>query len=208
MTLNVAYYNVWLDKFKYEDAECVFYEKKAKCPVTNKYQNNFSVDFEKRLSYLETIVFSVQKALDHVVEQVNRIEQTLTKPNTEPTVREVNQEKIECKDEAGIEGNRHIKNENKKSKKPVIAKSNVILDVKPWSDDTDMEAMVIAVKEIKTDGLLWGASKFVPLAYGIQKLQISCVVEDDLVSIDWLQEQIEQISEHVQSVDIAAFNKV
>lgn len=65
-----------------------------------------------------------------------------------------------------------------------------------------------AVRAISTDGLLWGASKLVPLAYGIHKLQISCVVEDEKVSVDWLQENIESIEDYVQSVDIAAFNKV
>nr|CAD7462783.1 unnamed protein product [Timema tahoe] len=71
-----------------------------------------------------------------------------------------------------------------------------------------MKAMEIKVRMVETDGLLWGASKLVPLAYGIHKLQISCVVEDDKVSVDWLQETIEAIEEYVQSVDIAAFNKV
>lgn len=97
----------------------------------------------------------------------------------------------------------------KKSKKPaLIAKSNVILDVKCWDDETDMKELENAVRSITTDGLLWGASKLVPLAYGIQKLQISSVVEDDKVSIDWLVEQIELKEDLVQSVDIAAFNKI
>lgn len=90
----------------------------------------------------------------------------------------------------------------------LIAKSNIILDVKPWDDETDMVAMEAAVRKIEMDGLLWGAAKLVPLAYGIHKLQISCVVEDDKVSIDLLQEQIEALEDFVQSIDIAAFNKV
>ncbi|XP_078052373.1 elongation factor 1-delta isoform X2 [Augochlora pura] len=97
----------------------------------------------------------------------------------------------------------------KKSKKPVlIAKSNIILDVKPWGSEVDMKQMEAEVRKIETDGLLWGAAKLVPLAYGIHKLQISCVVEDEKVSVDWLTEEIQEIEEHVQSVDIAAFNKV
>ncbi|XP_063979993.1 probable elongation factor 1-delta isoform X3 [Diachasmimorpha longicaudata] len=97
----------------------------------------------------------------------------------------------------------------KKSKKPVlIAKSNIILDVKPWDDETDMQALEAEVRKINTDGLLWGAAKLVPLAYGIHKLQISCVVEDDKVSVDWLTEAIQEREDYVQSVDIAAFNKV
>ncbi|KAH8287851.1 hypothetical protein KR018_002672 [Drosophila ironensis] len=97
----------------------------------------------------------------------------------------------------------------KKSKKPaLIAKSNIILDVKPWDDETDLKVMEAEIRKITLDGLLWGASKFVAVAYGIQKLSISCVVEDDKVSIDWLTEEIEKLEDFVQSVDIAAFNKI
>lgn len=97
----------------------------------------------------------------------------------------------------------------KKSKKPtLIAKSNVILDVKPWDDETKMEDLEKAVRTIVMDGLLWGASKLVPLAYGIKKLQIATVIEDDKVSVDELTEKIEAFEDYVQSVDIAAFNKI
>jgi len=97
----------------------------------------------------------------------------------------------------------------KKSAKPaLIAKSNVILDVKPWDDETDMKQMEKLVRGIEMSGLLWGASKLVPVGYGINKLQISCVVEDDKISIEELTEKIESNEDFVQSVDIAAFNKV
>jgi len=97
----------------------------------------------------------------------------------------------------------------KKSKKPaLIAKSSVLLDVKPWDDETDMKKMEEHVRTIEMDGLIWGASKLVPVGYGINKLQIMCVIEDDKVSIDELQEKIEAFDDFVQSVDIAAFNKI
>jgi len=98
--------------------------------------------------------------------------------------------------------------EKKSKKAAVIAKSNVILDVKPWDDETDMKAMEAKVRTIAMDGLVWGVSKLVPLAYGIFKLQIVCVVEDEKVSIDDLTEQIEAFEDFVQSVDIAAFQKI
>merc|ERR1711971_959730 len=84
----------------------------------------------------------------------------------------------------------------RKAKKPqVIAKSNVILDVKPWDDETD--------------GLLWGSSTLVEVGYGIKKLRITTVVVDSLVSIEELTERIADENEDlVQSVDIAAFNKI
>jgi len=97
----------------------------------------------------------------------------------------------------------------KKSNKPVlIAKSNIILDIKPWDDETDMAELERSVRTIEMEGLLWGSSKLVPLAYTIKKLQISCVVEDDKVSTDDLEEKIMAFEDLVQSVDIAAFNKI
>lgn len=115
----------------------------------------------------------------------------------------------ESAEAAAIRDKRLAEYAAKKSKKPaLIAKSNIILDVKPWDDETDMKAMEAAVRKITAEGLLWGVSKLVPVGYGIQKLQISSVVEDDKVSIDWLTEEIEKNEDLVQSVDIAAFNKI
>ncbi|KAI6171327.1 Elongation factor 1 beta [Aphelenchoides bicaudatus] len=97
----------------------------------------------------------------------------------------------------------------KKAKKPgVIAKSSVILDIKPWDDETSLDEMEKLVKSIEMDGLLWGASKKVPIGYGISKLQIVCTVEDEKVSVDDLTEKITEFEDHVQSVDIVAFNKI
>jgi len=72
--------------------------------------------------------------------------------------------------------------------------------VKPWDDETDMKELENAVRKIQMDGLLWGVSKLVPLAYGIQKLQICSVVEDDKVSIDELTELILENEDYVSLV--------
>lgn len=99
--------------------------------------------------------------------------------------------------------------QDKKSKKPtLIAKSSILLDVKPWDDETDMGKLEECVRSVQTDGLVWGASKLVPVGYGIKKLQINCVVEDDKVGTDYLEEEITQFEDYVQSVDVAAFNKI
>lgn len=71
-----------------------------------------------------------------------------------------------------------------------------------------MNEMERLVRSIEADGLLWGASKFVPLAYGIKKLQITCVIEDDKISTDFLEEEITKFEDHIQSMDVAAFNKI
>merc|ERR1711881_4180 len=97
----------------------------------------------------------------------------------------------------------------KKSKKPaLIAKTSVLLDVKPWDDETDMEALKNSVKSIEMEGLTWGATKLVPVGYGINKLTIMCTVVDDKVSIEELQEKIEAFEDFVQSCDVAAMNKI
>merc|ERR1712130_58513 len=97
----------------------------------------------------------------------------------------------------------------KKSKKPaLIAKTSVLLDIKPWDDETDMDKMLECAKTIEKEGLVWGASKLVPVGYGINKLQLMCVVEDEKVSIDELCEQISEFEDFVQSVDVAAMSKI
>ncbi|CAI5488780.1 unnamed protein product [Closterium sp. Naga37s-1] len=48
-------------------------------------------------------------------------------------------------------------------KKKESGKSSVLLDVKPWDDETDMAKMEAAVRKVQMDGLLWGASKLVPV---------------------------------------------
>merc|ERR1739849_4451 len=63
-------------------------------------------------------------------------------------------------------------------------------------------------KTIEMEGLVWGASKLVPVGYGIIKLQVMCVVEDEKVSIDELSEKICDFEDYVQSVDIAAMSKI
>ncbi|KAL2163620.1 hypothetical protein VTH06DRAFT_5678 [Thermothelomyces fergusii] len=96
----------------------------------------------------------------------------------------------------------------KEAKPKVVAKSLVTLDVKPWDDETDMAALEASVRSIEKDGLVWGASKLVPIGFGIKKLQINLVVEDEKVSIDELSEEIQGFDEYVQSVDTAAMQKL
>ncbi|KAK3346177.1 hypothetical protein B0T25DRAFT_551314 [Lasiosphaeria hispida] len=96
----------------------------------------------------------------------------------------------------------------KEAKPKLAAKSVVTMDVKPWDDETDMKALEESVRAITKDGLLWGASKLVPVGFGIRKLQINLVIEDDKISLDELQEEIAEIEEYVQSSDIAAMQKL
>ena len=135
------------------------------------------------------------------------------------------QERIKAERVAAYNAKKAAK-EEKKGK--LIAKSNIILDIKPWDDETDMKALEAEVRwannlndnfnccanltllfrKISMDGLLWGTGKLVAIGYGIKKLQITTVVEDDKVSTEDLEEQITALEDYVQSVDIVAFNKI
>uniref|UniRef100_A0A6N2MHA7 Translation elongation factor EF1B beta/delta subunit guanine nucleotide exchange domain-containing protein n=1 Tax=Salix viminalis TaxID=40686 RepID=A0A6N2MHA7_SALVM len=97
------------------------------------------------------------------------------------------------------------------SKKKESGKSSVLLDVKPWDDETDMKKLEEAVRSVEMEGLFWGASKLVPVGYGIKKLTIMLTIVDDLVSVDTLIEErltAEPFNEYIQSCDIVAFNKI
>jgi len=110
---------------------------------------------------------------------------------------------------AKLKADRLAEYEAKKAKKTkTIAKSIVTLDVKPWDDETDMEALEKSVRSIEMPGLLWGASKFLAIGYGIKKLQINIVIEDELVSVDELQEKIADFEDYVQSTDVFAMQKL
>jgi elongation factor 1-beta len=69
----------------------------------------------------------------------------------------------------------------------------------------ELKANVLAIEK---EGLVWGASKLVPVGFGIKKLQINLVVEDEKVSLDELQQQIEEDEDHVQSTDVVAMQKL
>nr|KJB83618.1 hypothetical protein B456_013G255200 [Gossypium raimondii] len=101
--------------------------------------------------------------------------------------------------------------EAKSAKKKESGKSSVLMDVKPWDDETDMKQLEEAVRSVEMPGLLWGASKLVAVGYGIKKLQIMLTIVDDLVSVDTLIEEyltVEPRNEYIQSCDIVAFNKI
>lgn len=214
---------VWFDKQRVEEAEANYYA--GKCGT-----GGSPVDgaINSRMDKLEQENKGLKKVTDDLRQMIKNLENRIstleggkptaaveTKDNKQAEEDDEDFELFGSDDEEVDAAAEKLKQERvaaynaKKQKKPVlIAKSNIILDVKPWADDTDLEAMEKAVRSITMDGLLWGASKFVAVGYGIRKLQISTVVEDAKVSVDDIQEQIEAFEDYVQSVDIAAFNKI
>lgn len=79
-----------------------------------------------------------------------------------------------------------------------------ITDTVP-DDETDMKELEAAVRSIEKDGLVWGSSKLVAVGFGIKKLQINLVIEDDKVGLSDLQEEVEEFEDFVQSSDIVGY---
>ncbi|KAI3354502.1 hypothetical protein L3Q82_019019 [Scortum barcoo] len=145
----------------------------------------------------------------HLLRWYNHIKSFQRERTSLPAAKSQSDDEAESAEAARVKEQRLAEYAAKKSKKPaLIAKSSILLDVKPWDDETDMGKLEECVRSVAMDGLLWGQSKLLPVGYGIKKLQIGCVVEDDKVGTDLLEEAITAFEEYVQSVDVAAFNKI
>lgn len=83
----------------------------------------------------------------------------------------------------------------KKEKKVVIAKSSVTLEAMPYDADKPITHLFeSAIKHIKIDGLIWGVPfSIVNGPFGLKGLSFGCVVEDDKVKTDDIEEAVETI---------------
>eukprot|EP01053_Blabericola_migrator_P006605 Blabericola_migrator_1__6604@NODE_332_length_9696_cov_191_326202_g268_i0_p5_GENE_NODE_332_length_9696_cov_191_326202_g268_i0NODE_332_length_9696_cov_191_326202_g268_i0_p5_ORF_typecomplete_len211_score64_29EF1_GNE/PF00736_19/6_3e03EF1_GNE/PF00736_19/6_7e17DUF739/PF05339_11/0_26DUF3967/PF13152_6/12_NODE_332_length_9696_cov_191_326202_g268_i09751607 len=81
----------------------------------------------------------------------------------------------------------------KKKKKVVIAKSSVTLHAMPYDGEVDITGIYeTMIKKIEIDGLVWGVPcTVVNGPFGLKGLQFGCVVEDDKVKTDDIEEAIE-----------------
>jgi elongation factor 1-beta len=87
--------------------------------------------------------------------------------------------------------------------------------VKIYEAKTELNKLAEKIYEIKMDGyiymwfrLVWNREhKILDVAFGIKKLQVACVIEDDKVSTDDLFEIIEGWEE-VQSTEVVTMQKV
>ena len=86
--------------------------------------------------------------------------------------------------------------------------SNVILDIKPEDETTDLEAVYEQIKAtIVKDGLTWGAHELMPLVYGLKKLRVCTTIVNVKVSTDDMEEEIQAIP-GVGSTAIVTFQKI
>merc|ERR1712113_102137 len=208
----------WANKAACDDAERAYYEKLSGCKVDGLVSASGSSEdmaLVKKLNALEVENKQLKKVTDDLKALVLSLEARVgqleggkpaAKPTAKAPAKPAPAPAEEEEDDVDLFGS---SDEEKKSKKPqVIAKTSVLLDVKPWDDETDHDQMLASVKSIEMDGLLWGAHKLIPIGYGIEKLQVMCTVEDEKVSVEELTEKIEEFEDFVQSCDVNAMNKI
>jgi len=229
---DLAQESIWFNKAQCDDAERMYFEKLSGAKVDGLVAQSGDIDMALAAKLNDLVIENEQlkkvtsDLKDLILKLENRVavlEGGSTKtsaPAAAPAPAEDDDDDVDLfgsddEDEAAKAEKERVTAERlkayaeKKSKKPqVIAKTSVLLDVKPWDDETNMDEMIKSIKTIQKEGLVWGASKLVPVGYGINKLQIMCTVEDEKVSIEELSEQIEEFEDYVQSVDIAAMNKI
>jgi len=223
----LAQENIWFNKAQCEDAEKLYFEKLSGAKVDGLVAQSSEVDMAlaSKLSALELENKTLKKDTDNLKALIKSLTARVAaleggKPAAAPAPADDDDDEDvdlfgsddddeEDAEKARVTAERLKAYAEKKSKKPaLIAKTSVLFDIKPWDDETDMDAMLKACKSVEMDGLVWGANKLVPVGYGINKLQLMCVVEDEKVSIDELQEKICEFEDFVQSVDVAAMNKI
>jgi len=113
--------------------------------------------------------------------------------------------------------------------KPIL-RSQIVFDIKPIDTEVDLEELADEIKEIvvgdidqyadritdfddfrvtKDNICTWGVGHEIqPIAFGIEKLCISCCVIDEMLGVDDVKDILEaKFGEKIQSVDVRAFNK-
>ncbi|NIG57824.1 elongation factor 1-delta isoform 2 [Pontoporia blainvillei] len=231
---------IWFDKFKYDDAERKFYEQMNGSVAGSSHQENgASVILRDVMRTRENIHKSLtgssgpaassgpggdhselviqiasleveNQSLRGVVQDLQQAAVTVTEDDEDDDIDLLGSDEEEDQEAAQLREERLQQYAEKVKKPALVAKSSILLDIKPWDDEMDMAQLEACMCSIQPDGLTWGggASKLGPVGYGTHKLQIQCVVEDDKVGRDLLEEEITKFEEHVQSVDTAAFNKI
>ena len=120
------------------------------------------------------------------------------------------EEDKKVKEEAHKKREEEKKEDGKKKKKVEVQKSLVLIDVKVYDPEQDYDALAEKIlKNVKRDGLVWKTEyKLAEVAFGVKKIVMGMVVEDEKVSVDDIIDELTSWQDEIQSVDIVAFNKL
>ena len=90
------------------------------------------------------------------------------------------------------------------------SRTQVVFEVKPWEADCDLVALWKKIITNKLDGLTWGEGyNLVPVAFGVKKLVLSTVMDDQKVaSTEDIEDLMTQYEDDVQSCDMITMNRL
>ena len=73
-----------------------------------------------------------------------------------------------------------------------VPKSLVLFDVKIYDMEvTSLDELTARILALEIEGLVWhGSPKQLDIAFGMKKLQVGCMIEDNKVSVDNIVEKI------------------
>ena len=117
---------------------------------------------------------------------------------------EENEDDIKAKEEM-----KKKNKDKKKDKKKPVDKSHVILEIKGWEEGQDLEALAKKIiSTIQKDGLQWNTGyKLEEVAFGVKKLVIAFLAEDEKCSVQEIVDELESWENDIQSVEVVSFNK-
>ena len=102
--------------------------------------------------------------------------------------------------------------EKKKAEKEAnkkVEKSLLVIHVKPYDEETNLDELYAKIRATEVKGCKWGETyNKKPLAFGIFFIEMSCVIEDDVCCEDDVIDAIMQFDDEVQSTETASFNKI
>ena len=121
-------------------------------------------------------------------------------------------EKIKEDKKSKEEMKRKNKENNKSEKKKEVDKSHVTLEIKGWDADQDLDSLAKKIiSTIKKDGLRWNTGyKLEEVAFGVKKIVIAFIAEDEKCSVQEIQEIIDELESwenDIQQVEVVSFNK-
>lgn len=153
-------------------------------------------------SIREVLLFPALKPDDDLV-QANKDE--LDKLKKDKVEEEID---LFAEDEPEVKFIERKKPEQKKKEK--VEKTFIQLDIKPYEAEFDLSSIFTKItNQIIIQGLVWGESfSMQAIAFGVKKMVISAVYEDQFCESDNLIDAIQDMfPDEVQSVDVAQIQK-
>lgn len=181
------------------------------------------IEYPNVTGWFYVLRYFTQEVKDHWVAEDEKKQQKKASPKKSPKKKEEKKPVVDDDDadlfgdeETGEEKEARLKREEEarkkkqddKKKKVVIQKSLVIIDIKVFEMEQNLDELAKKVIAIELDGLTWKTEyKIMDVAFGMKKLRIGMVVEDAKISVDDINEKILAWEDEVQSVDIVSFDK-